>query len=95
MFEIQQTSTVSWKVHCGGSPEGPLAVVEGLTVGRFAVVVLLADVGLLTLAQRAQLWRQGGGSRNAAGTEKVADICSRGTKTGEGTRRDFRTPQLI
>lgn len=74
-------------------PEGSLAVVVGLTVGRFAVVILLANVGLLALAQSAQRWCHGSSSRNAAGTEKGADVCSRGEKQvralkDERTRND-------
>lgn len=51
-------------------------------MGRLAVVILLANVGLLALAQSTQRWRQGSSSRNAAGTEKGTDVCSRGEKQG-------------
>lgn len=52
-----------------------MAVVEGLAVGSFAVVILLADVGLLALAQSAQRWCHGSSSRNTTGTEKSTDVC--------------------
>lgn len=61
-----------------------MAVVEGLAVGSFAVVILLAYVGLLALAQSAQRWRHGRSSWNAAGTEEGADVCSGGEKQVRG-----------
>lgn len=71
-----------------------MAVVEGLTMGRFAVVILLANVGLLALAQSAQRWCHGSGSRNTAGTEEGTDVCSRGEKQVRGSKKKNRGPEM-
>lgn len=61
-------------------PQCPLAVVEGFTVGRLTVVILLSDVGLLSLTQSTERSSHGRGSWDTAGTEEGADVWS-GTGT--------------
>lgn len=86
--EKQEIKTVSWCFNwltfCKAWPESSLVVVEGLAVGCFAVVILLAYVRLLALAQSAQRRCHRTSTRNTAGTEKSADICQRRRKNKSG-----------
>lgn len=84
----QEIKTVSWCFNwltfCKAWPESSLVVVEELAVGCFAVVILLAYVRLLALAQSAQRRCHRTSTRNTAGTEKSADICQRRRKNKSG-----------